>query len=119
MRNGTFIWEMFLVLFGSVFLLVAKKLQKRALERGVESGSKKDDFWIPRTLWGVLAPARQLNSNFFVLDPPSTTCGVILGSNWSQKSPLYSFGVTSGPFGESKVEVKFCGLAAVGRRGGP
>ena len=83
--------------FRQRFFCWSLKINKKGLWREVWSqGQKKQIFGSPRTLWGVLAPARQLNSHFFVLDPPGTTCGAILGSNWSQKSPLYSFLGTSG-----------------------
>ncbi len=112
--------------FSAAFLCWSLKIyRKGALERGVESGSNtKYIFGSPRTLWGVLAPARQLNSHFFVLDPPGTTCGAILGSNWSQKSPLYSFGDKRGHLGGQKWRPNFVvwlpwGAGAVPREGDP
>ena len=72
----------FRYLLALVFRLSLKVVKKSALERGLESGSNENSIWgPPRALSAGLAPARQLNFHFVVLDPPGSTFGAILGSN--------------------------------------
>ena len=79
--------------------------KKGALERGQESSTNKMICGRPLTLsWG-LATARQHNSNFFFLDPPGTTVGLISGSSLSQTSQLYCFG-RNFPRSVSRVEFR-------------
>ncbi len=67
-----------------------RRTKRGSLERaGIEY--EKHDVW---TLADPLkrAGACQHNSNFFFLDPPGTTVGLISGSRLSQTSQLYCFG---------------------------
>ena len=102
----------FLAAFFCLSLNICKKGSGERCGVRVE---QKTDFWIPSGPLGSAGACTPAQFSLFRPRPSRHHLWSNFGSNWSQKSPLYSFW---GASGGSKVEVKFCGLAAVGRRGG-
>ncbi len=96
MRKGTFILTHFRYFSAAFFCWSLKIYKKGALERGVESGSKKIDFWIPSDPLGsagACTPAQfslfrprpsrhHLCSNFGIKLEPEISTILFWGDKW-------------------------------------
>ncbi len=107
--------------FSAAFFCWSLKIYKKgALERGVESGSNKKICLDPL---GPSGECWRLHASSILTFSSSTLPAPLVEQFWDQigaRNLHYTlFWGQVGPFGESKVDVKFCGLAAVGRRAGP
>ena len=107
--------------FSSVFFCWSLNIYKKgALERGVESGSKKDRFLDPL---GPSGECWRLHASSILTFSSSTLPGPLVEQFWDQigaRNLHYTLmGGQVGPFGGSNVEVKFCCLVAMGCQGGP